>query len=156
MQVLSLCREDLLEEDMATHSSILAWRIRGQRSLLGYSLLLLLLLRRFSRVRLCETPKMAAHRAPSSLGFSRQEHSSGLSFPTVYRVAKSQTWPKQLSFRHARTQRFKNIEQVFLKQRTRELSFLWDGKRLRDVNLGSPSAIPPYSPLYSPPYLWGQ
>ena len=27
MQVLSLGREDLLEEDMATHSSILAWRI---------------------------------------------------------------------------------------------------------------------------------
>ena len=27
MQVRSLGREDLLEEDMATHSSILAWRI---------------------------------------------------------------------------------------------------------------------------------
>ena len=29
--------EDPLEEGMATHSSILAWRIRGQRSLEGYS-----------------------------------------------------------------------------------------------------------------------
>ena len=29
--------EDPLEEEMATHSSILAWRIQGQRSLLGYS-----------------------------------------------------------------------------------------------------------------------
>ena len=29
--------EDLLEESMATHSSILAWRIRGRRSLVGYS-----------------------------------------------------------------------------------------------------------------------
>ena len=27
MQVSSLGREDLLKEDMATHSSILAWRI---------------------------------------------------------------------------------------------------------------------------------
>ena len=41
-------------------------------------LLLLLLLSRFSRVRLCATPEMAAHQAPPSLGFSRQEHWSGL------------------------------------------------------------------------------
>ena len=34
----------------------------------------LLLLSRFSRVRLCATPKTAAHQAPPSLGFSRQEH----------------------------------------------------------------------------------
>ena len=34
--VLSLGREDPLEKGMATHSSILAWRI-GQRSLAGYS-----------------------------------------------------------------------------------------------------------------------
>ena len=42
---------------------------------------LLLLLSRFSRVRLCVTPQMAAHQAPLSLGFSRQEHWSGLVFP---------------------------------------------------------------------------
>ena len=29
--------EDPLEEDMATHSSALAWRTCGQRSLVGYS-----------------------------------------------------------------------------------------------------------------------
>ena len=46
-------------------------------------LLLLLLLSRFSRVRLCATPQMAAHRAPLSLGFSRQEHWSGLPFPSA-------------------------------------------------------------------------
>ena len=45
-------------------------------------LLLLLLLSRFSRVRLCATPQMAAHQAPLSLGFSRQEHWSGLPFPS--------------------------------------------------------------------------
>ena len=45
-------------------------------------LLLLLLLSRFSRVRLCATPQTAAHEAPPSLGFSRQEHWSGLPFPS--------------------------------------------------------------------------
>ena len=44
--------------------------------------LLLLLLSRFSRVRLCATPETAAHQAPPSLGFSRQEHWSGLPFPS--------------------------------------------------------------------------
>ena len=34
----------------------------------------LLLLSHFSRVRLCATPETAAHQAPPSLGFSRQEH----------------------------------------------------------------------------------
>ena len=43
---------------------------------------MLLLLSHFSRVRLCATPKAAAHQAPSSLGFSRQEHWSGLPFPS--------------------------------------------------------------------------
>ena len=35
-----------------------------------------------SRVRLCATPGTAAHQAPLSLGFSRQEHWSGLPFPS--------------------------------------------------------------------------
>ena len=42
----------------------------------------LLLLSRFSRVRLCATPETAAHQAPPSLGLSRQEHWSGLPFPS--------------------------------------------------------------------------
>ena len=45
-------------------------------------LLLLLLLSHFSRVQLCATPEMAAHEAPPSLRFSRQEHWSGLPFPS--------------------------------------------------------------------------
>ena len=44
--------------------------------------LLLLLLNHFSCVRLCVTPETAAHQAPLSLGFSRQEHWSGLLFPS--------------------------------------------------------------------------
>ena len=42
----------------------------------------LLLLSRFSRVRLCVTPETATHQAPPSLGFSRQEHWSGLPLPS--------------------------------------------------------------------------
>ena len=43
---------------------------------------LLLLPSRFSRVRLCTTPQPAAHQAPLSLGFSRQECWSGVPFPS--------------------------------------------------------------------------
>ena len=45
-------------------------------------LLLLLLLSHFSRARLCVTPQTAAHQAPLSLRFSRQEHWSELPFPS--------------------------------------------------------------------------
>ena len=37
IQVRSLGGKDPLEKEMATHSSILAWKIHGQRSLAGYS-----------------------------------------------------------------------------------------------------------------------
>ena len=37
MRVQSLDQEDPLEEGMAVQSSILAWRIHRQRSLVGYS-----------------------------------------------------------------------------------------------------------------------
>ena len=40
------------------------------------------LLRRFSHVRLCVTPWTAIYQAPLSMGFSRQEHWSGLPFPS--------------------------------------------------------------------------
>ena len=42
---------------------------------------MLLLLSHFSLVRLCVTPQTAAHQAPPSLGFPRQEHWSGLPLP---------------------------------------------------------------------------
>ena len=50
--------------------------------------LLLLLLSRFSRVWLCVTQWTAAHQAPPSLGFSRQEHWSGLPFPSPMQESK--------------------------------------------------------------------
>ena len=43
---------------------------------------MVLLLSRFSHVRLCATPEMAALQALASLGFSRQEHWSGLPLPS--------------------------------------------------------------------------
>ena len=43
---------------------------------------LLLLLSRFSCVRLCVTPQTAAHQAPPSLGFFREEYWSGLPLPS--------------------------------------------------------------------------
>ena len=51
---------------------------------------MLLLLSRFSRGRLCATPETAAHQAPPYLGFSRQEHWSGLPFPSS--VHESEKW----------------------------------------------------------------
>ena len=50
--------------------------------------LLLLLRSRFSRVQLCAAPETAAHQAPLSLGFSRQEHWSGLPFPSPMRESE--------------------------------------------------------------------
>ena len=52
--------------------------------------MLLLLLSCFSRVRLCATLQTEAHQAPPSLGFSRQEHWSGLPFPSPMHEKKSE------------------------------------------------------------------
>ena len=58
--------------------------------------LLLLLPGHFSRVRLCATPQTAAHQAPPSLGFSRQEHWSGLPSPSpesnITHVSYEEKW----------------------------------------------------------------
>ena len=62
-----------------------AMEIRNLRCLwlpLAMLLFLLLLLTHISHVRLCVTPQTAAHQAPLSMGFSRQECWSGLPFPS--------------------------------------------------------------------------
>ena len=51
-------------------------------------LLLLLLLSCFSRVRLLVTPWTAAHQAPPSIGFSRQEYWSGVPLPSPSQVVQ--------------------------------------------------------------------
>ena len=53
--------------------------------------LLLLLLSRFSLVRLSATLQTAAHQAPPPLGFSSQEHWSGLPFPYQCMEVKSES-----------------------------------------------------------------
>ena len=52
----------------------------------------MLLLSRFSRVRLCATLETAAHQALPSLGFSRQEHWSGLPFPSPMHESEKWKW----------------------------------------------------------------
>ena len=52
----------------------------------------MLLLSCFSRVRLCATSETAAHQAPPSLGFSRQEHWSGLPFPSLMHESEKWKW----------------------------------------------------------------
>ena len=71
----------------------LAYSKHWGRSYNGWLLLLLLLLlSRFSRVRLCATPYRAAHQAPLSLGFSRQEHWRGLPFPSPMHESEKWKW----------------------------------------------------------------
>ena len=53
---------------------------------------LLLLLSRFTHVRLCATPQTAAYRASPSLGFSRQEHWRGLPFPSPMHESEKWKW----------------------------------------------------------------
>ena len=60
--------------------------------------LLLLLLSRFSRVRLCVTPETAAHQASPSLGFSRQEHWSGSPFPSPTHESEKWKWSRSVVF----------------------------------------------------------
>ena len=74
--------------------------IRSFKTFLGevflVYLLLLLLLSRFSCVRLCATPSTAAHQAPRSLGFSRQEHWSGLPFPSPMHESEKWKWSRSV------------------------------------------------------------
>ena len=67
------------------HLSYDSWILLGPLLVL----LLLLLLSHFSCIWLCVTPYMVAHQAPPSLGFSRQEHWSGLPLPSPWNAIKS-------------------------------------------------------------------
>ena len=58
-------------------------------------LLLLLLLSRFSRVRLCN-PIDGSPQAPPSLGFSRQEHWSGLPLPSPMHESEKWKWSRSV------------------------------------------------------------
>ena len=84
-----LCNRDYIETMYPT------W----EQFLLPENLLLLLLLQllsRFSRVRLCATPKTAAHQAPWSLGFSRHEHWSGLPLTSPMHEREKWKWSRSI------------------------------------------------------------
>ena len=70
--------------------------IGSKEHLFIYLLLLLLLLSRFSHVRLLATPQTAAHQAPPSLGFSRQEYWSGLPFPSPMHESEKSKWSRSV------------------------------------------------------------
>ena len=56
----------------------------------------LLLLSHFSCVRLCATPETAAYQAPPSLRLSRQEHWSGLPFPSPMHESEKWKWSRSV------------------------------------------------------------
>ena len=56
----------------------------------------LLLLSRFSHVQPCEIPQTVAHQTPPSLGFSRQEHWSGLPFPSPVHESEKWKWSRSV------------------------------------------------------------
>ena len=73
--------------------------IIGHRKLLDSIspfLIVLLLLSHFSCVRLCATPQTAAHQAPPSLGFSKQEHWCGLPFPSPMHESEKWKWSRSV------------------------------------------------------------
>ena len=73
---------DKWQVTLASSGAKMLWKRKGQ----------LLLLSHFSRVRLCATPETAAHQAPPSLGFSRQEHWSGLPLPSPMHASEKWKW----------------------------------------------------------------
>ena len=56
----------------------------------------LLLLSHFSCVQPCATPQTGAHQAPPSVGFSRQEHWSGLLFPSPMHEREKWKWSRSV------------------------------------------------------------
>ena len=72
-------------------------------------LLLLLLLSRFSRVRLHATPWTAAYQAPPSMGFSGQQYWSGVPLPSPLEEYRHVSNPLALTSAH-----FVNILLTFL------------------------------------------
>ena len=64
----------------------------------------LLLLSHVSRVRLCATLWTVDHQAPPSLGFSRQEHWSGLPFPSP--LHENEKWKSKITCYFLSTPKF--------------------------------------------------
>ena len=63
---------------------------------LSISHMVMLLLSHFSRVQLCATPWTAAYQASPSMGFSRQEHWSGLPLPSPRHESGKWKWSRSV------------------------------------------------------------
>ena len=100
-KTFSECNHYFIRKEYKIHTwtskEIHTWKQQRLYHLLILTIfLLLLLLSRFSRVRLCATPQMAAHHAPPSLGFSRQEQWSGLPFPSPFHESRKWKWSRSV------------------------------------------------------------
>ena len=89
------------EEDQKCFWRNYGWKLSKPKKETGRKVIqvqeaLLLLLSHFSRVRLCATPETAAHQAPPNLGFSRQEHWSGLPFPSPMHESEKWKWSRSV------------------------------------------------------------
>ena len=90
-----------LRKALSRRDGHLIWRLDCVHCSSGHPdeqswILLLLLLSCFSRVWLCATPETAAHQAPPSLRFSRQEHWSGLPFPSPMHESENWKWSRSV------------------------------------------------------------
>ena len=82
---------------MDFHLSVLINIIRYWQSCFRLHLVFMcMMLNHFSHVQLCVTPETAAHQAPQSLGFSRQGHWSGLSFPSPVHESRKWKWSRSV------------------------------------------------------------
>ena len=80
----------------ATVTVIFKWHHNYRPCLWLNTTLLLLLLSHFSHVQLGATPQTAAHQAPLSLGFSRQEYWTGLPFPSPMHEREKWKWSRSV------------------------------------------------------------
>ena len=93
-QVWFLGQDNPLDRKLQPTPAFLPGKFHRQRKLVDYCHWCLkgLLLSHFSCVWLCVTPETAAHQAPRSLGFSRQEHWSGLPFSSPMHESEKWKW----------------------------------------------------------------
>ena len=81
---------------LVSHWLYCVFHERKATSVLFVAMLCYAMLSHFSRVRLCVTPQTAAHQASPSLGFSRQEHWSGLPFPSPMHESEKRKWSRSV------------------------------------------------------------
>jgi len=86
------CVSASFKHEFLDYVLIFFFLLEKSNSKLQGGLMMLLLLSSFSCVWLWATPQTAAHQAPLSLGFYRQEHWSGLPFPSPMHESEKWKW----------------------------------------------------------------